>query len=156
MSNADSQKNWDAMEALHKRWGYSLNHKGWVTIWIGLMLRRYHEAHPGGLRKWRVSQNLTKIVEWQVRPGESKPEHLDTEVEQFIWAADKGHGSGSSWSVTRQTTWKFNLPVVEYSIGKVPTLDEDFAFAHRLKHEEAEREAGRLQALPHDDLSDLD
>ena len=156
MITTEIQKNWDAMAALHQRWGYRLDHKGWLTIWIGLMLRRYDEVHPGGLRTWRVPKNLKKIVEWQVRPGEPKPEHLDSAVEQFIWAAEKGRGSGNPWSVTQRTAWKFNHPVIEYAIVKVPTLDEDFTFAHRLKHEEKELEATRLRALPYDDLSDLD
>jgi hypothetical protein len=155
MITAEDQKNWDTMDALHKRWGYSLNHKGWRTIWIGLMLRRYDESHPGALRKWRDSQNLTKIVEWQLRPGESKPEHLDAAVTHFIRAAEEASGSDIPWPVTRRTTRKFNHHVAEYSIGKVPTLDDDFAFVHRQKHKEEEREAARLQALPYDDLSDL-
>ncbi|MDP9050047.1 MAG: hypothetical protein M3O31_04890 [Acidobacteriota bacterium] len=156
MITAESQENWNAMAALHKRWGYCLNHEGWLTIWIGVMLRRYDEAHPGGLRRWRVPQNLTKIVEWQVRAGEPKPDHLDVAVERFIWGGDRGHLSGNPWSVTRQTAWKFNHPVVEYSIGKVPTLDDDFALAHRQKQEEEEREAACRRTLPLDDLSDLD
>jgi hypothetical protein len=156
MITAESQQNWDAMAALHQRWGYYLNHKGWLTIWIGLMLRRYDESHPGGLRKWRVPKNLKKIVEWQVRPGEHKPEHLDAEVEQFILGAKEGRESGNPWSLTQRTAWKFNHQVIEYAIVEVPTLDEDFTFAHRQKHEEEEREAARRRALPYDDLSDLD
>jgi hypothetical protein len=60
MITAEQQENWNAMEALHKRWGHCLSHKGWQHIWIGLMLRRYDKAHPGDLRKWRVQQNLKK------------------------------------------------------------------------------------------------
>jgi hypothetical protein len=68
----------------------------------------------------------------------------------------KGRRLATPWPVTQRTAWKFNHPVLEYSIAKVPTLDEDFAFAHRQKREEEEREAARLRALPYDDLSDLD
>jgi hypothetical protein len=116
---------YQAMEDLREKTNYSWSTLGWGHIWIGIMLRRYHTAHPDGLIRWRTIKSWAKIAEWQMQPGDWKPEDLQRTMRGFLTAGGNRPGSVNRWSITSRSVRPRHYWIPEYSIGRVRSFEED-------------------------------
>jgi hypothetical protein len=139
------------MDAVRQQWGDYYDTPGWATIWTGIMLRRFNDAHPGSLTEWRTVRNWRKIVERQERPGELKPEHWEIRVHRFLTAGDNRIGSDNPWAIAIRSARRQSYPITEYSIRQIQSLDEDIRQARAMKFETEERERARRTLAPEEE-----
>jgi hypothetical protein len=149
------------------------------NLWIGRMLRRYHEEHPDGLARYRTQEQWVKTIEWQAAKGEVMPEFLSGAVAHFLqagglyigrdgyWVAGSNRlGSDNPWSIKHRSILhrvitfhngeQSKIWRDEYSINRIPSLEQDVAFQWaKYDKEKARQEKAKRERYP-DPLMDPD
>jgi len=117
-TNTATTDEFQVMEDLRSKTSEFWSTTGWTRIWIGIILRRHYAVHPDSFTHWRKLNNWVKVLEWQMRPGQWKPEALNLGMRGFLTVGDNIIGSKNPWSIAKQIVLK-GYWIDEYSIGKV-------------------------------------
>ena len=152
MTTAEEIKAWEGWQPLRRRTNRITDMQQQANLWIGVMLRRYAEKHPDGLAHYRTERAWGKLIEWQATSLDpDKPLYFDCKLSEFLHAGalrmgkfgylevgPNRLGSDNPWSILYRATQQ-KVDVVgrvrlkyyteEYSINRMPTLDEDVASA---------------------------